>query len=151
MSVPFRRILGLDVGSKGIGIAMSDPMGWTAQGLTYLQRKDLKQDLEALRQLIQQHDVGEIAVGLPRNMDGSIGFQAESVQEFAAQLKTVFAGEVAFVDERLTTVQAERRLREMDVRAAKRKQVIDQQAAVIILQTYLQMREARQRREQAGS
>lgn len=150
MSIPFRRIFGLDVGSKGIGIAMSDPMGWTAQGLTCLQRRDLKQDLAELRKLIEQHDVGEIAVGLPRNMDGSIGFQAESVQEFVAQLKTVFAGEVAFVDERLTTVQAERRLREMDVKAAKRKQVIDQQAAVIILQTYLQMREARQRREQAG-
>ena len=146
MSSPFRRILGLDVGSKGIGVAVSDPLGITAQGLTLLPRRDPQRDLAELRKLVDQYDVGEIAVGLPRNMDGSIGFQAQAVQEFVAQLQQAIPVEVALVDERLTTVEATRRLQEMNVRREKRKQIIDQQAAVIILQTYLQQRENRQRR-----
>lgn len=144
-----KRVLGLDIGNKGIGVAISDPLGLTAQGLTVLKRQDLQQDLVALQELIRQYDVKEIAVGLPRNLDGSIGFQAEAVQEFVVHLQKRFSGTIAWVDERLTTVEAERRLIEMDVRRAKRKQVIDRQAAVIILQTHLQIREG-QKRRQAG-
>lgn len=147
MSEIVRRILGLDIGSKGIGVAVSDPLGLTAQGLTVVKRSDLKHDLSALQKLIEQYDVGEIAAGLPRNMDGSIGFQAKAVQEFVEHLQRRFNGPIAFVDERLTTVEAERRLLEMDIRRAKRKQIIDQQAAVIILQTHLHIREGQRRRQ----
>jgi putative holliday junction resolvase len=132
------RILALDVGSKTIGVAVSDIMGWTAQGLEVIRRKALSHDLERLQTLIKEYEVEEIVVGLPKNMNGTIGPQAESVQEFAEQLKAVVEQPIIFWDERLSTMEAQRALIDADVSRKKRKEVIDKMAAVVILKGYLQ-------------
>lgn len=131
------RIMALDVGSKRIGVALSDPLKITAQGLQTFQRTTLDKDIAGLWQLIDAHEVSRLVVGLPKNMDGSVGFKAEEVQQFIADLTAERNIEVTWVDERLTTVSAERTLLEADVSRAKRKKVIDKMAAVIILQSYL--------------
>ena len=131
------RIMALDVGSKRIGVALSDPLKITAQGLQTFQRTTLEEDIKGLWQLIDEHEVSQLAVGLPKNMDGSIGFKAEEVQQFIADLTAERKIEVIWIDERLTTVSAERVLLEADVSRAKRKKVIDKMAAVVILQSYL--------------
>ena len=131
------RIMALDVGSKRIGVALSDPLKITAQGLQTFQRTTLEEDIKGLWQLIDEHEVSQLVVGLPKNMDGSIGFKAEEVQQFIADLTAVRKIEVIWIDERLTTVSAERVLLEADVSRAKRKKVIDKMAAVVILQSYL--------------
>ena len=131
------RIMALDVGSKRIGVALSDPLKITAQGLQTFQRTTLEEDIKGLWQLIDEHEVSRLVVGLPKNMDGSIGFKAEEVQQFIADLTAERKIEVIWIDERLTTVSAERVLLEADVSRAKRKKVIDKMAAVVILQSYL--------------
>ncbi|MDD3272041.1 MAG: Holliday junction resolvase RuvX [Syntrophomonadaceae bacterium] len=131
------RIMGLDVGEKRIGIAISDPMGWTAQGHSVLQRSVLEADVKNIGQLCQDYEVEKIVVGLPLNMDGSIGPKVLEVQEFARSLETALAIEVAYWDERLSTKSAERVLIEADLSRRRRKQVIDKMAAVHILQAYL--------------
>ncbi len=131
------RIMALDVGSKRIGVALSDPLKITAQGLETFQRTTLEEDIRGLWQLIDQHEVSQLVVGLPKNMDGTIGFKAEEVRQFIADLTAQRSIEVIWVDERLTTVSAERTLLEADVSRAKRKKVIDKMAAVLILQSYL--------------
>ena len=131
------RIMALDVGSKRIGVALSDPLKNTAQGLQTFQRTTLEEDIKGLWQLIDEHEVSQLVVGLPKNMDGSIGFKAEEVQQFIADLTAERKIEVIWIDERLTTVSAERVLLEADVSRAKRKKVIDKMAAVVILQSYL--------------
>lgn len=131
------RIMALDVGSKRIGVALSDPLKITAQGLQTFQRTTLDKDIAGLWQLIDEYEVSQLVVGLPKNMDGSVGFKAEEVQQFIADLTAERNIEVTWVDERLTTVSAERTLLEADVSRAKRKKVIDKMAAVIILQSYL--------------
>jgi len=131
------RIMGLDVGEKRIGIAISDPMGWTAQGHSVLQRSDLETDLQKIRQISKDYEVEKIVVGLPRNMDGTIGPKALEVQEFAALVESGLGIAVEFWDERLSTRSAERLLIEADVSRRRRKQVIDKMAAVNILQPYL--------------
>ncbi|MBO5115738.1 MAG: Holliday junction resolvase RuvX [Peptococcaceae bacterium] len=131
------RIMALDVGSKRIGVALSDPLKITAQGLQTFQRTTLEEDIKGLWQLIDEHEVSQLVVGLPKNMDGSIGFKAEEVQQFIADLTAERKIEVIWIDERLTTVSAERVLLEADVSRAKRKKVIDKMAAVVILQSYL--------------
>lgn len=131
------RIMALDVGSKRVGVALSDPLKITAQGLETFQRTTLEADIRGLWQLIDQHEVSQLVVGLPKNMDGTIGFKAEEVQQFIADLTAQRSIEVIWVDERLTTVSAERTLLEADVSRAKRKKVIDKMAAVLILQSYL--------------
>lgn len=131
------RIMALDVGSKRIGVALSDPLKITAQGLETFQRTTLEEDIRGLWKLIDDHEVGQLVVGLPKNMDGSIGFKAEEVRQFVADLTAQRSIEVIWVDERLTTVSAERTLLEADVSRAKRKKVIDKMAAVLILQSYL--------------
>ena len=131
------RIMALDVGSKRIGVALSDPLKITAQGLETFQRTTLEEDIRSLWQLIDQHEVSQLVVGLPKNMDGTIGFKAEEVRQFIADLTAQRSIEVIWVDERLTTVSAERTLLEADVSRAKRKKVIDKMAAVLILQSYL--------------
>lgn len=132
------RIMGLDVGEKRIGIALSDPLGWTAQGHSVLHCKNLQSDLKHLQDLCHEYEVTLIIVGLPRNMNGTLGPKAREVQEFAGQLAAYTGIEVDFWDERLTTLSAERTLLEADVSRRKRKQVIDKLAAVNILQGYLQ-------------
>ena len=131
------RIMALDVGTKRIGVALSDPLKITAQGLETFQRTTLAKDIAGLWQLIDDHEVSQLVVGLPKNMNGSLGFKAEEVQQFIADLTAERPIEVIWVDERLTTVSAERALLEADVSRAKRKKVVDKMAAVIILQSYL--------------
>lgn len=131
------RIMALDVGSKRIGVALSDPLKITAQGLQTFQRTTLEEDIKGLWKLIDEHEVSQLVVGLPKNMDGTIGFKAEEVQQFVADLTAERKIDVIWIDERLTTVSAERVLLEADVSRAKRKKVIDKMAAVVILQSYL--------------
>ncbi|MFZ5626401.1 MAG: Holliday junction resolvase RuvX [Bacillota bacterium] len=131
------RIMGLDVGDKTIGIALSDPLGWTAQPLKVLRRTSLQQDLAELARLCQEQEVGKIVVGLPRNMNGTYGPRAQLVMEFKEKLEKVLGLPVETWDERLSTLAAERTLLAADVSRARRKQVVDKLAAVVILQGYL--------------
>jgi putative Holliday junction resolvase len=129
--------MGLDVGEKRIGIAISDPMGWTAQGHSVLQRTEPEADLNKIQQICRDYEVEKIVVGLPRNMDGSIGAKALEVQEFGTVVKNRLAIAVEYWDERLSTRSAERILIAADLSRRRRKQVIDKMAAVNILQAYL--------------
>lgn len=131
------RILGLDVGDKTIGVAVSDPLGWTAQGVTVIRRTSLNTDLEELKKLIQEYQVTKLVVGLPRRTDGSYGPETEKIYKFGGELERVLALPVEYSDERFSTVAAERILLEGDVSRAKRRQVIDKVAATVILQAYL--------------
>ena len=131
------RILGLDVGTKTIGVAVSDEMGWTGQGIGTIRRTNIRADLAALDYYLQQYAVEKIVVGVPRNMDGSIGSAAEQVYSFIERLKEKFPIPIDTWDERLSTVAAERALLEADMSRGKRKKVIDKVAAVLILQGYL--------------
>lgn len=131
------RIMGLDVGDKTIGVALSDPLGWTAQGLEVIRRQDIDKDLARLSEIIRQYEVEKILVGLPKNMNATIGPQGEKVLDFIEQLKTRIDLPVKTWDERLSTVAAERMLIQADVSRSKRKKVIDKMAAAVILQGYL--------------
>jgi len=132
------RILALDVGDKTIGVAASDLLLFTAQGVEVIRRTSLTRDMERLRQLIEQYEVTTIIVGLPKNMNGTIGPRGESMQQFASELASLFPDvQVKLWDERLSTVAAEKSLIAADVSRAKRKLVIDKMAAVFILQGYL--------------
>ena len=131
------RILALDVGSKRIGLAVSDPLGLTAQGLGVLERKDWDRDLARLVDIARPYRVQEILVGLPRHMDGRLGGQAEEILALARALGEALGARVATWDERLSTVEAERLLIQADLSRRKRRRVVDQVAASIILQAYL--------------
>lgn len=133
------RTLGLDVGSKTIGVAVSDPFQMTAQGLKtiYWDENDMSSADELLREIIEQYDVTKIVVGLPKNMDGSIGERAQITEIYANRLARQFNLNVELFDERLSTMSAERTLLEADMSRKKRGKVIDQLAATIILQNYL--------------
>lgn len=135
-----KRIMGLDYGSKTIGVAVSDLLGMTAQGVETIdineQIKDFK--IKRLKELVNEYNIGKIVVGLPKNMDNSIGFRGEATLYFVEVLKKkIKSVEVILQDERLTTMGAERVLLEANVSRKKRKHVIDKMAAVLILQTYL--------------
>jgi putative Holliday junction resolvase len=132
------RILALDVGEKTLGVAVSDPLLLTAQGIEVIRRTSLEKDLRRLAELVDQYQVTRFLVGLPKNMNGSLGPKAVSVQQLAAIVAERFpALEVVLWDERLSTVAAQRSLIEADVSRVKRRQVIDKMAAVFILQGYL--------------
>jgi putative Holliday junction resolvase len=130
------RIIGFDFGEKTIGVAVSDPLGMIAQGVKTIRRKGWKTDLALLRDIIHEYKAERLVVGLPRNMNGSLGPSADKVQEFIEKLR-IFDLPVIAEDERLTTVMAERALIEGDVSRKKRRMVIDQVAAALILQGYL--------------
>ena len=133
-----RRVLALDVGDKRIGIAVSDPLGFTAQGLeTYTRTGDEAADAAYIRSLAKKYEPVRLLFGMPRNMDGSYGFQSEKVRAFAEAVLQGFEGEHTFYDERLTTVEAERVLCEAELDWRKRRKVVDKVAAVVILQGYL--------------
>ena len=134
------RILGLDVGSRRIGIAVSDPLGITAQGLQTLQRRNKRYDFEYLQQVIQQYDVREIVVGLPLRMSGAEGTQSEKMQGFAEDLRKRFRLPVHLWDERLTSAEANRLLRETDLSIEKRGKAVDRMAAILILQGWMESR-----------
>ena len=133
------RILGLDVGSKTVGVSLSDAFGWTAQGLKTIQINEDKGEygFEEIGTLIAENEVSKVVVGLHKNMNGTIGPRGEASQFYADELNKRFGVPVVLWDERLTTVAAERVLLEADVSRKKRKQVIDKMAAVMILQGYL--------------
>ncbi|MCM3215270.1 Holliday junction resolvase RuvX [Niallia taxi] len=133
------RTMGLDVGSKTVGVAISDALGWTAQGIETVKIDEEKEEfgLDRLGVLIVEHDVSKIVVGLPKNMNGSIGFRGEASQHYGKLLEERFGLPVVFWDERLTTMAAERVLLEADVSRKKRKKVIDKMAASMILQGYM--------------
>lgn len=133
------RIMGLDIGDKTIGVAVSDLMGLTAQGVTTIKRVGKKKDIEAIKQIIEEKQVNKIVSGLPKNMNGTVGPQGEKVQKFCELLKKETNLPIEFWDERLSTVAAERSLIEGNVRRENRKKVIDMLAAVIILQGYLDL------------
>ncbi len=138
------RILALDFGSKSIGLAVTDELGLTAQGLPTLRRSNKRNDLDHLRRVIRQYGVRELVMGLPLRMSGSEGIQAEKVQAFAEELRRKFKLQVHLFDERLTSVEANRLLRETDMSIKRRAEVVDQLAAVLILQSFLECRKARQ-------
>ena len=132
--------MGLDVGSKTVGIAVSDPFGWTAQGVEIIRIDEAKGEFgfERLGELINEYKVTKFVVGLPKNMNNSIGPRAEASLAYGEKIQELYDLPVEFQDERLTTVQAERMLVEQaDVSRSKRKKVIDKLAAVMILQNYL--------------
>lgn len=138
------RILCLDVGEKNIGVAVSDPLGLTAQGLEVIKRQSLSTDLRKIRQLLKDYNVEEIVLGLPRNMNGTIGEKAREILRFKEKLDEVAGIAVTLWDERLTTVAAQRALLEADVSRKGRKKVIDKLAAVFILESYLRYRQRSQ-------
>lgn len=131
------RILALDVGDRKIGIAVSDEFGWTAQGLETYYRSSLEKDCIYMKHLTDQYLPDKIIVGLPKNMNGTIGPQALKVQEFVNSLSEYSFPEVIYWDERLTTVAAEKTLIAGNMSREKRKKKIDMLAAVLILQNYL--------------
>lgn len=130
--------MGLDVGDKTIGVAVSDSLGFIAQGVEVIRRSsDNQQGFKRLKELVQEYEVTQLVVGLPRNMNGTIGPQGEKVQQFAAKLEKMLSLPLAMWDERLSTAEAERLLIGADVSRGKRRKVIDKMAASIILQGYL--------------
>lgn len=132
------RYLGLDVGDKTIGVAVSDPLLLTSQGVTTVFRKGIKTDLAELEKIMAEYEVTRVVMGLPKNMNNTLGPQGEKVVKFSEKFKKRFPDvEVEFIDERLSTVSAERMLIGADVRRDKRKGVIDKVAATYILQSYL--------------
>ena len=131
--------MGLDVGSKTVGIAISDELGWTAQGLKTLKIDEEKNKFgfDEIGQLIKEYEISQVVIGLPKNMNGSIGPRAEASKRYAEQIEDRFLVSTVLWDERLTTMAAERVLLEADVSRKKRKKVIDKMAAMMILQGYL--------------
>jgi len=131
------RIAGLDVGERTIGIAVSDLLGITAQGLDTIRRSDPEADLEQMVNILKNYDVNLVVIGLPKNMNNTIGPSAERAKEFGDELSKRTGIEIKYWDERLTTVSAQKTLLEGDVSRKKRKQVVDKIAAVMILQNYM--------------
>ena len=136
------RVLGLDVGSRRIGLAVSDPLGITAQGLDTLERRNKRYDFQHLREVIRKYEVKEIVVGLPLRMSGEEGIQADKMQGFAEELRKRFGLPVHLWDERLTSAEANRLLRETDLSIEKRGRAVDRMAAVLILQGWMGNRES---------
>lgn len=134
------RILGLDYGDRRIGVALSDAFGWTAQGLEMIERKKEGDDFKRIAELVKEYEVESIVVGLPKNMNGTVGPRGEICMEFAEELRQNLSLPVHLWDERLTTVAATRTLLEADVSRRKRKQVVDKMAAALLLQNYLDSR-----------
>ncbi|MBT3181005.1 MAG: Holliday junction resolvase RuvX [Deltaproteobacteria bacterium] len=140
------RIICLDIGSKRIGVAASDPLGWTAQGVEVIERKGNKKDMERICEICREWEAEKIVAGLPLNEEGEIGPAAKKIQGFVDKLKVHLEGakldiDVEMWDERYSTAIAEERLIEADVSRKKRKRVIDKMAATVILQDYLEANE----------
>jgi putative holliday junction resolvase len=136
------RILAIDYGSRRMGLAVTDPLGITAQGLETLERKNKRSDFARLERLFREYQIAEIVVGNPLRMSGEQGRQAQKVAEFVEELGKRFEGPVHLWDERLTSAEANRLLREMDLSIEKRAQAVDRMAATLILQSFLQARSA---------
>ena len=131
------RILGIDYGDARVGVAVSDPLGLTAQGVGTIKNKGRKFLMSELDKIIKQYSPETIVIGLPKNMDGTEGFRAEATYKFADELKGIYMGEIVFKDERLTTVEASVFLNATNTRGQKRKNVIDTVSACLILEGYM--------------
>ncbi|NEZ45972.1 Holliday junction resolvase RuvX [Clostridium niameyense] len=131
------RILGLDIGDRTIGVAISDPLGFTAQGVTTIKRTSEERDIEELKKICEEYKVDTIVSGLPKNMNGTLGPQSEKVISFCDLIKSHIDIPIKMWDERLTTVAATRAMLEADLSRAKRKKIVDKVAATYILQGYL--------------
>lgn len=140
------RLLGLDVGSKTIGMAVSDPLGITAQGLPTYRRRNKRLDFEELARVIEQYGVAQIVVGFPLRMSGAEGTQAEKMRVFAEELRKRFGLPVHLSDERLTSAEANRVLRETEMSIKRRGEVVDRMAAVLILQSWMEQRAQERKR-----
>lgn len=145
------RILGLDFGTKTVGVAVSDPLGFTAQGVEIIRRKEdnkLRQTLARIEELVEEYRVETIVLGYPKNMNNTIGDRAEKSKEFGEMLERRTGLPVVMWDERLTTVSANNILMESKVRREDRKEYVDKVAAVIILQGYLDMLSIKKKQEE---
>ncbi|UUV23128.1 MULTISPECIES: Holliday junction resolvase RuvX [Lysinibacillus] len=133
------RIMGLDVGSKTVGVAVSDALGWTAQGIETVKIDEANGEfgIDRISELVKEYTITEFVVGFPKNMNNTVGPRGEASENYKKLLEEHFSLPVKLWDERLTTMAAERMLIEADVSRKKRKQVIDKMAAVMILQGYL--------------
>ncbi|HBJ01775.1 Holliday junction resolvase RuvX [Lysinibacillus sp. FSL R7-0073] len=133
------RIMGLDVGSKTVGVAVSDALGWTAQGIETVKIDEANGEfgIDRIAELVKEYAITEFVVGFPKNMNNTVGPRGEASENYKKLLEETFSLPVKLWDERLTTMAAERMLIEADVSRKKRKQVIDKMAAVMILQGYL--------------
>ena len=131
------RILAIDYGDSRVGLAVSDPLGITAQGIKTLYNKSNKSLLLELEPYLNEYEPQKIVIGLPKNMDGTSGFRVDETKKFAKRLKDIYNGEIVFWDERLTTVSASHILNETNTRGQKRKKVIDTVSACMILEDYL--------------
>jgi putative Holliday junction resolvase len=132
------RILALDVGSKRIGVAVSDPLGITAQGLETIQRQNKRKDMETLGRLLKDYEVREVVIGLPLRMSGAEGTQSEKMRHFASDLESHFGVTVHLWDERWTSTEANRLLRETELSIKKRGRAVDRMAAILILQSWME-------------
>lgn len=139
------RVLGVDYGEKRIGLAVCDPTGELAFPVGTVVRKNVRQERQALAAVVEERDIERIVVGMPLRMDGSVGAQARSVQEFIARIERAFGLPVETVDERLTSVEAKRALRETGRRGRKQRDVVDSVAATLLLRSWLAQRGAAQR------
>ena len=134
------RVLGMDVGTRRIGLAVSDPLGITAQGIETLERRNKRTDFAVLERVIKRYEIQEIVVGYPLRMSGETGSQSDKMASFAEELRRKFSLPVHLWDERLTTAEAHRILDQTEMSIKRRGQVIDQMAAVLILQSFLEAR-----------
>ncbi len=132
------RILGIDFGDKRIGIAVSDVLGFGAHGIGTVINKNSASTMAEISKMLKEYQPEKIVVGMPKNMDGTLGFRAEATEEFIKKLSEIYSGEIVRWDERLTTVGATRFLNETNTRGKKRKNVIDTVSACLILEGYLQ-------------
>ncbi|MBQ3461620.1 MAG: Holliday junction resolvase RuvX [Clostridia bacterium] len=131
------RTLGIDYGDARVGVAVSDLLGITAQGVKTIKNTGIKKLLAELKEVIDEYKPEKIIIGLPKNMDGSEGFRAQATREFAKRLEEIYDGKIIFWDERLSSMGAKRYLNETNTRGKKRKEVLDTVAACIILEGYL--------------
>ena len=131
------RVLGIDFGDARIGVAVSDALGWTAQGVGTVKNRRWEKLRDEFSEILKKYNPEKVVIGLPKNMDGSLGFRAEATYLFADNFKEIFSGEIIFWDERLTTVGATRFLNETNTRGKERKNVIDTVSACLILEGYL--------------
>jgi putative Holliday junction resolvase len=144
------RLLGLDVGNRRIGIAVSDLLGITAQGIDTLERRNKRYDLQHLARVIRDYNISEIVVGLPRRLSGTDSAQTEKVFAFVEDLKKKFSIPIHLWDERLTSAQANRLLKEAELSIEKRAAAVDRMAAMLILQSFMEARAAQRANENAG-
>ena len=131
------RIFAIDYGDSRVGLAVSDLMGWTAQGLKTVPNHNTKKLLAEIEPFLKEYTPEKIVIGLPKNMDGTLGFRVDATYKFAEELKSIYSGEIVFWDERLTTVSAAHVLNTTNTRGKKRKDVIDTVSACMILEDYL--------------